>query len=170
MLSYNYSFNTFSSHDVVFFIILQFFWVFLSVVLTTLSWISIGSAMGYYYTASKECVPDGESCVGVSRSEFTLIISFSTALSLLLSCNYSRAKFRLHLLHNYYRSNRIHRKLPCCDIVSEILERLEISPGAYFDTSCGFPCLHHRLDNCHALEYCHWYSGQNLLFIWKCNL
>lgn len=36
-----------------------FFWVFLSIVLTSLCWISIGSAMGYYYTASEECVPGG---------------------------------------------------------------------------------------------------------------
>eukprot|EP00571_Detonula_confervacea_P012466 CAMPEP_0172306404 /NCGR_PEP_ID=MMETSP1058-20130122/7478_1 /TAXON_ID=83371 /ORGANISM="Detonula confervacea, Strain CCMP 353" /LENGTH=622 /DNA_ID=CAMNT_0013018275 /DNA_START=148 /DNA_END=2016 /DNA_ORIENTATION=+ len=36
-----------------------FFWVFLSIVVTSMSWISIGSALGYYYTASEECVPDG---------------------------------------------------------------------------------------------------------------
>jgi len=36
-----------------------FFWVFLSIILTSMSWISIGSALGYYYTASKECVPNG---------------------------------------------------------------------------------------------------------------
>ncbi|KAL7542103.1 hypothetical protein ACHAXR_011515 [Thalassiosira sp. AJA248-18] len=36
-----------------------FFWAFLSVVLTSMSWISIGSALGYYYTASEECVPGG---------------------------------------------------------------------------------------------------------------
>eukprot|EP00578_Thalassiosira_sp_NH16_P016705 CAMPEP_0181114502 /NCGR_PEP_ID=MMETSP1071-20121207/20926_1 /TAXON_ID=35127 /ORGANISM="Thalassiosira sp., Strain NH16" /LENGTH=648 /DNA_ID=CAMNT_0023198633 /DNA_START=175 /DNA_END=2118 /DNA_ORIENTATION=- len=36
-----------------------FFWVFLSIVLGSVSSISIGSALGYYYTASKECVPDG---------------------------------------------------------------------------------------------------------------
>ena len=37
----------------------SFFWIFLAIVLTSLNWISIGSAMGYYYTASNECVPDG---------------------------------------------------------------------------------------------------------------
>lgn len=37
----------------------SFFWVFLSIVLTQLSSISIGSALGYYYTASEACVPDG---------------------------------------------------------------------------------------------------------------
>eukprot|EP00581_Thalassiosira_minuscula_P012811 CAMPEP_0183716478 /NCGR_PEP_ID=MMETSP0737-20130205/10381_1 /TAXON_ID=385413 /ORGANISM="Thalassiosira miniscula, Strain CCMP1093" /LENGTH=646 /DNA_ID=CAMNT_0025945757 /DNA_START=224 /DNA_END=2165 /DNA_ORIENTATION=+ len=36
-----------------------FFWVFLSIVFTSMSWISIGSAVGYYYTASEECVPNG---------------------------------------------------------------------------------------------------------------
>ena len=37
-----------------------FFWVFLAIVLFQMSWISIGSALGYYYTASEECVPGGE--------------------------------------------------------------------------------------------------------------
>eukprot|EP00584_Thalassiosira_punctigera_P010189 CAMPEP_0172545526 /NCGR_PEP_ID=MMETSP1067-20121228/15424_1 /TAXON_ID=265564 ORGANISM="Thalassiosira punctigera, Strain Tpunct2005C2" /NCGR_SAMPLE_ID=MMETSP1067 /ASSEMBLY_ACC=CAM_ASM_000444 /LENGTH=646 /DNA_ID=CAMNT_0013332283 /DNA_START=106 /DNA_END=2046 /DNA_ORIENTATION=- len=36
-----------------------FFWVFLSITLSSVSWISIGSALGYYYTATEECVPDG---------------------------------------------------------------------------------------------------------------
>ncbi|KAL9180748.1 hypothetical protein ACHAXT_011201 [Thalassiosira profunda] len=36
-----------------------FFWVFLAIVLFQMSWISIGSALGYYYTASEECVPGG---------------------------------------------------------------------------------------------------------------
>jgi hypothetical protein len=38
----------------------QFSWVFLSMTLQSLSTLSISSALQYYYTASKECVPDGE--------------------------------------------------------------------------------------------------------------
>ena len=41
------------------FYFIKFFWVFLAIVIFSLDWISIGSAMGYYYTASEECVPGG---------------------------------------------------------------------------------------------------------------
>ncbi|KAL3816057.1 hypothetical protein ACHAXA_010362 [Cyclostephanos tholiformis] len=37
----------------------SFFWIFLSIILTQMSYISIGSALGYYYTASETCVPNG---------------------------------------------------------------------------------------------------------------
>ena len=40
----------------------SFFWIFLSIVLNSMSWISIGSALGYYYTANEECVPNGKYC------------------------------------------------------------------------------------------------------------
>jgi len=36
-----------------------FFRVFLSIVIVSMCWVSIGSALGYYYTASEECVPNG---------------------------------------------------------------------------------------------------------------
>mmetsp|Transcript_29273 Transcript_29273/g.62230 ORF Transcript_29273/g.62230 Transcript_29273/m.62230 type:complete len:632 (+) Transcript_29273:152-2047(+) len=37
----------------------SFFRVFLAIVFFSLDWISMGSAIGYYYTASEECVPGG---------------------------------------------------------------------------------------------------------------
>ena len=37
----------------------SFFRVFLAIILFSLDWISMASALGYYYTASEECVPGG---------------------------------------------------------------------------------------------------------------
>lgn len=45
----------------LFIISLQYFWIVVSIVITKLSNINIGSALGYYYTASETCVPDGKS-------------------------------------------------------------------------------------------------------------
>ena len=37
----------------------SFFWVFVAIVLFSLDWISMASALGYFYTASEQCVPGG---------------------------------------------------------------------------------------------------------------
>ncbi len=91
-------------------------------------------------------------------------------LYLTLYRNLDRAEFRLHILHNNHWRHWIHSQLPRCYTVSELLERVEISPSTHLDITRGFLCINHRLDHHQALEHCYWYSGQNLLFIRQCNI
>jgi len=49
----------------------SFFRIFLALVIFSLDWISMGSALGYYYTASEECVPGGP------NFDYTYYISIS---------------------------------------------------------------------------------------------
>lgn len=52
-----------------------FFKIFLAVTLFSLDWLSMGSALGYYYTASEECVPGGP------NFNYTFYITVSGILS-----------------------------------------------------------------------------------------
>jgi len=41
------------------FVWIQFFWIFVSIIINKLSSVQITSLLGYYYTASEQCVPNG---------------------------------------------------------------------------------------------------------------
>lgn len=94
---------------------IQFFWVFLSIVLGSMSWVSIGSALGYYHTASEECVPGGK--YRVCHEHVFLTVHRRCECLTVFTLRY-RTKLRLHILYYCHGHCRISCKLLRRGIIS----------------------------------------------------
>ena len=122
----------------------QFFWIFVSIIINQLSMVKITSALGYYYTASERCVPNG--------TWWTLIVRLNKSAWVILTLSLSSFDIRttlwLYLLHYIRRNSGINHRSFFCRSLPETVCKMEIQISNLRDN------LHQRCHR-HGRHYCH---------------